>query len=56
MHKMIIRGVFAPPPSTRALGFGVAAFTCAPGKPADGEMPRFPANSPLGALPHGRTS
>jgi hypothetical protein len=54
MHKMIIRGVFAPPPSIRKLGFGVAAFTCVPG--GDGKMPRFPANSPPRALPHGRKS
>ncbi len=54
MHKMVIRDVFAPPPSIRVLGFGVVAFTCA--ADGDGKTPRFPANSLPNALPHGRKS
>jgi len=54
MYKLITRGVFAPPPSIRKLGFGVAAFTCAP--VGDGKTPRFPANSSPRVLTHGRKS
>jgi len=53
MHKTITSKLFLPP-SVREIGFGVAAFRFAPGRPAGEKTADLPAIFPRKPLPDGR--